>query len=197
MAAENKENPNGDFYYNGEAVQTPDGSFYYTGRLMEIITPRYELSVKKLDPEAVIPSRVHEGDVGYDVTAIDDGTWSPDGTFLEYKTGIAIEVPKGFHTELFPRSSVSKYDLLLANSIGLVDNGYRGELRFRFKYIPRFQVTEGVLEQLPPIFYKKGDKIGQIVVRQSITQFPVNEVNELSETARGDGGFGSSDKKKV
>jgi dUTP pyrophosphatase len=151
------------------------------------------MKVKKLDPNAVLPARAQEGDVGYDVVALDDGTWSPDGTFYEYKTGLAIEVPKNFHTELFPRSSVTKYDLVLGNSIGLVDNGYRGEIRFRFKYIPRFTVEEGVLTQQPPILYKKGDKIGQIVVRPSVT-FDVAEVEELSSTERGAGGFGSTGK---
>jgi dUTP pyrophosphatase len=150
------------------------------------------LRVKKLDPAAVLPSRAQAGDVGYDVVALEDGKWDESGTFIEYKTGLAIEVPVGYHTELFPRSSVSKYDLILANSIGLVDNGYRGEIRFRFKYIPRFVVEDGVLQQQPPLLYKKGDKIVQIVVRQSCTHLSVKEVDELSDTARGSGGFGST-----
>lgn len=165
----------------------------YDGMNMTIPKPS-SLKVKKLDREAVLPCLATEGDVGYDCVALDDGTWAEDGTFREYKTGLAIEVPLGFHTELFARSSVSKYDLILANGVGVVDNGFRGELKFRFKYIPRFQVEDGVLQQLPPIFYKKGDKIGQIVIRWS-TIFPVNEVQELSDTKRGSGGFGSTDKR--
>jgi dUTP pyrophosphatase len=160
------------------------------------------------------------GDAGYDVVAIDDGTWSESGTYLEYRTGIALEVPQGFHVELFPRSSISKYDLLLCNSIGLVDNGYRGELLFRFKYVPRlrtrfYDVLEPVApegspynagyrpssvthrqrltcyEPRPGLFYRKGDKIGQIVLRNTY-DFPVVEVEELSVTDRGTGGFGST-----
>lgn len=179
--------------FNGNTVQQIDPlSFSYSDFSSIYTTPK--MKVKKLDPEAVLPTRATEGDVGYDVVALDDGTWAPDATYIEYKTGLAIEVPVGFHTELFPRSSVSKYDLILANSIGLVDNGYRGELRFRFKYIPRFEVNEQQLQQRPPILYKKGDKIGQIVVRTSITTFQVEEVEELSDTARGAGGFGSTGK---
>lgn len=165
----------------------------YTDRLRMESEGFFDLKVKKLDPAATLPSRANESDAGYDVVALEDGNWDASGTFIEYKTGLAIEVPAGYHTELFPRSSVSKYDLILANSIGLVDNGYRGELRFRFKYIPRFVVEEGALQQQPPILYKKGDKIGQIVVRQTV-HLDVKEVQELSDTSRGTGGFGSTGK---
>ena len=85
---------------------------------------------KKLDPSAVAPSRAKEGDAGYDLVAIDDGTVDADG-FIQYRTGLSIDPPQGYHTEIWPRSSISKYDLALANSIGLVDNGYRGELLVR------------------------------------------------------------------
>lgn len=150
------------------------------------------LKIKKLVPEAVLPSRANDTDAGYDCVAIDDGTWSDDQTFIEYRTGISIELPPGMHSELFPRSSVSKYDLVLANSIGLVDNGYRGEVRFRFKYVPRLvKVGMDSFVVKPAIRYKKGDKIGQIVIRNTVS-LPVQEVEDLSETVRGEGGFGSS-----
>jgi dUTP pyrophosphatase len=160
------------------------------------------LKVKKLNPEAVIPARAKEGDAGYDIVAIDDGTFNKDRTYIEYRTGIAIELPKEHHAELFPRSSISKTDLVLANSVGLCDNGYRGELLFRFKVIPRLKnqkivaigedLVIGTLNE-DLILYKKGDKIGQIVIRNTITM-AVQEVEELSETERGEGGFGSTGK---
>ena len=160
------------------------------------------LKVKKLVPEAVLPSQAKQGDAGYDVVALDDGTWSKDGTYIEYRTGIAIEPPFGHHTELFPRSSISKYELLLCNSIGLVDNGYRGEVVFRFKYVPAIEIHlvpavsgHSVSTLVPmnklPIIYKKGDKIGQIVIRKT-NEMPVVEVDDLSTTERGTGGFGST-----
>ena len=152
------------------------------------------LKVKKLVPEAVMPSKAKPGDAGYDVVALDDGTWSKDGTYIEYRTGLAIEPPFGHHTELFPRSSVSKYDLVLCNSIGLVDNGYRGEIVFRFKFVPRHLSGGGAMgysNELEPKLYKKGDKIGQIVIRKTI-EMPVVEVDDLSTTERGTGGFGST-----
>ena len=155
--------------------------------LVDHVDKRYVrpcLKVKKLVPEAVIPSKAKENDTGYDVTAISDPEFND--TYVQYRTGLSIEVPEGYHTELFPRSSISKYDLVLANSVGMIDNGYRGELLFRFKLI---KPSVGP----PSKFYKKGDKIGQIVIRKT-ESLPIVEVDELSSTERGDGGFGSSGK---
>ena len=105
------------------------------------------------------------------MVAVNDGDIQFDKNgrplYIEYKTGIAIQPPKGHHTELFPRSSISKYNLLLCNSIGLIDEGYTGEIILRFKII-------GDLSDLSKLttknfnFYKKGDKIGQIVIRKTI-----------------------------
>jgi dUTP pyrophosphatase len=96
---------------------------------------------------------------------------------------LAIELPIGYHCELFPRSSITKMDLMLKNSIGLIDNEYRGELIFRFHQFPMVNGTNSV--------YKKGDRIGQIVLRKTI-HMPIMVVDELSDTSRGTGGFGSS-----
>jgi dUTP pyrophosphatase len=150
------------------------------------------LKVKKLIPEAVIPSKAKPGDAGYDLTAIDDGTWSADGTYIQYRTGLAIEPPPGYHTELFPRSSGTKTDLMLGNSIGLVDNGYRGEILLRFKLAKRGTVFPTSPQQ-PIIIYKKGDKIAQLVIRKT-EDMEVVEVENLSSTERGTGGFGSTGK---
>ena len=140
------------------------------------------LKVKKLDPAAVLPTKAKDGDAGYDVVALNDGSWSD--TYVEYRTGIAVELPPGYHLELFPRSSISKTHLVLCNSIGLVDNGYRGEILFRFRLVHNGQT---------PVCYKKGEKIGQLVIRKTLSAV-VEEVTELSETQRGTGGFGSSGK---
>lgn len=142
-----------------------------------------KLKVKRIVEDAVIPSCSKDRDAGYDCVAIDNGIWSPDRTFIEYRTGIALELPDGYHVEIFPRSSISNYDLVLANSIGLIDNGYRGEIKFRFKYIQRYQLNR--------ILYVKGDKIGQIVIRKTYNA-DVEVVETLSDTQRGVGGWGSS-----
>jgi dUTP pyrophosphatase len=162
--------------------------------LQHDFTPDEQLKVKKLVPEAVLPLKANDDDAGYDLTAISDP--EVKDSYVQYRTGISIEVPKGYHTELFPRSSISKYDLVLANSVGLVDNGYRGEVLLRFKITPRVAPDGEYVKFLdpkiwPPRLYIKGDKVAQIVIRKTIT-LPVVEVAELSDTARGDGGFGSS-----
>lgn len=148
----------------------------------------------KLDKEAVVPSKAKEGDAGFDLVALDDGVIDEDG-YIQYKTGLAIEPPLGYHTEIFPRSSISKKDLVLANSIGLVDNGYRGEILVRFKAVDSLErQSTGDVRSLSKDnlrLYSKGDKIAQLVIRQTI-QVSFIEVEELSDSSRGSGGFGSS-----
>jgi len=83
-----------------------------------------EIKVKKLHPDAVLPKCANETDAGYDLVAIDEGEIVSEGLdimYIQYRTGIAIAPPEGYHTEIFPRSSISKKQLFLANSVGLVD----------------------------------------------------------------------------
>lgn len=111
----------------------------------------------------------------------------------------ARDIAVKFHTELMPRSSVSKMNLVLANSVGLVDNGYRAEIKVRFKYI--FQPEDMVLLQEERLrlygivnneyLYQQGDKIIQIKAVENI-DIDFEEVDELLESSRGLGGFGSS-----
>jgi len=147
------------------------------------------IKVRKVHPDAVLPKSAKTGDAGYDLVAVADPRFSD--TYIEYDTGIAVEPPDGYHIEIFPRSSISKYDLVLANSIGLVDNGYRGNLLVRFKVVPQKNwLTEyGIFCE--PTIYKKGDKIAQIVIRKTESaEFEWAE--ELSNTDRDSGGFGST-----
>jgi len=158
------------------------------------------LKFKKLNTEAVIPKQAHKGDSGYDLVAISDGEFNFDEKgnllYLEYHTGLAVEPPVGFRTELWPRSSISKYHLSLCNGIGLIDETYRGELIFRFNLIG---ITWSVKSQsnAPDYInknfkiYQKGDKVGQLVVSQNIIA-NIIEVDKLSDTERKDGGFGST-----
>jgi dUTP pyrophosphatase len=98
---------------------------------------------------------------------------------VTYDTGIAIEIPQGYVGLLFPRSSVSKTVLTLSNSVGVIDSGYRGSIMFKFRY-----PEEG------PV-YEVGDRVGQIII-MPYPQISFEEVEELSETERGEGGFGST-----
>lgn len=137
-----------------------------------------KVKIKKLNPEAVIPTYATDGDAGMDITALSI-THKPANGYIEYNTGISLEIPTGYVGLIFPRSSISKMGLQLANSVGVIDSGYRGEITFRFKRTPG------------PI-YKPGDRIGQIM----FIPFPkieFEEVDELGKTERGDGGYGSTD----
>lgn len=133
------------------------------------------VKVKRLHPDAKIPIYAMEGDAGMDVFAVSKQS---NGNYIEYGTGLAFEIPKNHVCLIFPRSSISNKKLSQANSVGVLDSGYRGELKVRF-------YKHGDEE------YDIGDKIGQIMVIP-YPKLNILEVNELSSTQRGEGGFGSS-----
>jgi dUTP pyrophosphatase len=140
-----------------------------------------KVRIKKLSTDAVIPTYAKEGDAGMDLVAtriISNTTFD-----VSYGTDLAMEIPNGFVGLVFPRSSIRKYELVLSNSVGVIDSGYRGELQATFK-------KENGLDSLA---YKVGDRIAQIII---IPYPPIefDEVAELSDTERGDGGFGSTGK---
>jgi dUTP pyrophosphatase len=141
------------------------------------------IKIKKLDVHAVLPTYAKLGDAGMDLTAI-SVNYSEDQLYIEYSTGWAIEIPFGYVGLLFPRSSVSKVDLILANCVGVIDSGYRGEIKCRFKHI-RF---DG-----PYYIYKVGERIAQLVI-MPIPLVVLEETKELSESERGEGGFGHTTK---
>ncbi len=156
-----------------------------------------KIKVKKLHPDAVLPTSSTSTDAGFDLVAIDDGEIKD--TFIEYSTGIAIEPEPGYHTEIFPRSSVSKTNLVLANSVGLVDTNYRGIILVRFKIVPPIQSIQSILHNEPKYEtkyfklskFKKGDRIAQLVLRKT-EKAEYEWAEELSDTQRGAGGFGST-----
>lgn len=144
-----------------------------------------KIKIKKLSKDAVIPQYAKPGDAGMDVIAT---SVNITDDYIEYGTGLAFEVPEGYCMFIFPRSSNSKKDLLLCNSVGVLDSGYRGELKLRFKRVYNYFHT--IAEDK---HYEIGDKIGQIMI-VPYPQIEFNEVEELSETQRGSGGFGSTGK---
>lgn len=138
-----------------------------------------DVKIRKVHPDAVLPQRAHPTDAGMDVTAI---SMEMTEDYIEYDTGLQFQLPAGYVMLIFPRSSNSKKDLLLCNSVGVLDASYTGNLKFRFKL-----TTEGYTEKI----YNPGDKIGQIII------LPYPEINfieteEFDETDRGSGGFGST-----
>ncbi len=142
-----------------------------------------QVRIKKLNENAVIPSYAKEGDAGMDLVAT--SIISNTSTQITYGIGLALEIPKGFVGLIFPRSSVRKTRLMLSNCVGVVDSGYRGELQATFNKINNDSVSEND--------YKVGDRIAQIMI---IPHPPIEfeEADELSDTERGEGGFGSTGK---
>lgn len=141
-----------------------------------------EVRIKKLTPDAVIPTKAHPTDAGFDLTAI---SMEYDHVYdcIVYHTGLAFEIPQGYVGKLYPRSSIYKKDLLLTNCTGIIDSGYRGEVLAKFKRI------KGGLRQFD--IYDIGERIAQLII-EPYPEIEFIEVSELSDTDRGSGGYGSS-----
>jgi dUTP pyrophosphatase len=163
-----------------------------------------KLSINSAD-SILMPAVV--GDAGYDIIAASEpnivgtiayGPYWQKIDYIEYDTGLQIAPEKGYHTLVVPRSSISKTNLFLRNSVGLIDNGYRGTIKLRFGYIfqPYDMVIDGsqlICEVSPSTIYKKGDRIGQLVFAKTIEPRELI-IGLLDETQRGKKGFGSTDK---
>lgn len=153
--------------------------------MLNSIGTGYKMSItinlkwKTLDDKAIKPTKAYEHAIGYDLTAISRRYTE---LYVEYDTGWSIELPNDYFGILVPRSSVSKLDLVMANSVGIIDNDYRGSLIFRYK-------------RLPPSFthFAVGDKIGQLIILQRIFTEDIF-TDELGQTERGEKGFGSTGK---
>ena len=170
------------------------------------------VKIKRLHKDAVIPQYSKEGDAGLDLTAVDK-YYDVNGCVV-YKTGIAVEIPEGYVGLIYPRSSVSRVDLFVVNSVGVIDSGFRGEVTVKFKPIPFFEVdddtefdkdkfkdvTHTILpnHKVEEVYveayeYHIGERIAQLII-MPYPKVQFEEVEELTQTERGDGGFGSTGK---
>jgi len=153
--------------------------------------------VKKLHPNSVTPFYSTKGDAGLDLTAVSKSVDEFGNTVFD--TGLAFEIPEGFVGLLFPRSSNAKTDLRLTNSVGVLDSGFRGSVLFKYRNDNYVNVkgedvqlfSEGVLGFGGD--YEVGDRVGQLII-MPYPKVKLIEVDELSETERGEGGYGSSGK---
>lgn len=146
-----------------------------------------DLKFRRLHPNAVLPVASTEGAAGLDITAV-EMVLSNDtgGHTVTYNTGLAAEIPEGYVGLLFPRSSVHKMRLSLANSVGIIDADYRGEIKAIFR----------IVYESPDLLwshnlYQPGDRVAQLMVIP-IPHITPQWAEELTETARGEGGFGST-----
>jgi dUTP pyrophosphatase len=137
------------------------------------------VKIKKLHPDAVIPFYAKSGDAGMDLVAV---TKEETNRYIQYKTGLAFEIPTGYAGFIFPRSSNSNIDLIMSNCVAVIDSGYRGEVMIRFKPTRHYSY-------MPHKTYEIGDKVAQIII-MPYPEIQFEEVDDLSKTERGDGGFG-------
>lgn len=140
-----------------------------------------ELRIAKLKDEAVVPTRAHPGDAGLDLYACEAAHLGP-GERWSVGTGVAVEIPEGHAGMVLPRSGIARdHGIALVNGPGLIDAGYRGEVR-----VLLLNTDPAEVFRVAP-----GDRIAQLVVAPVGLPEPV-EVESLGESSRGDGGFGSS-----
>lgn len=185
-----------------------------------------KVRIKKLNKNAVMPAKAHGTDAGFDLVAT-SRVFDEHGSIV-YGTGLAFEIPIGYVGLLFPRSSNAKTDLILSNSVGVLDSGYRGEVMFKFKpslvvcdkgahgvspidylgsvqtdFDTQYVTFHGRCDSYPdvekgckafePRMYEIGERIGQLII------IPIPEIrfewsDNLSESERGTGGYGSTGK---
>ena len=143
-----------------------------------------KVKIKKLNENVVTPTYSKDGDAGMDLVAISK-TNDEHGNIV-YGTGLAFEIPKGYVGLLFPRSSNAKKDLILSNSVGVLDSGYRGEVMLKFK-----NTITASGQYFECDTYNIKDRIGQLIIIP-YPKIEFEEVEELSETERGNGGYGST-----
>lgn len=150
-----------------------------------------ELKIKRLTEEAILPIRAHKGDAGIDLTCthITQEINEAGQLIIVYHTGLAMEIPEGHVGLLFPRSSIANKSLTLCNCVGVIDENYRGEV------MAKMRSTTDVV----PAIYKPGERFAQLVI-VAIPEYTITEVPyevELSETERGEGGFGSTNTEEL
>jgi dUTPase len=166
-----------------------------------------KVRVKILDENAKVPLRAHSTDTGYDVAFT--GVHKISGDVIFFKTGLSFEPPHGYYFEVLPRSSISKLPLVMANSVGIIDESYRGEVLIPVR-VTHQAMGKGNVENtvfpggLVDIFGKRPSSmsvVADLVLKEKPVLFQIilrkrNDcdfiIEDLSETERGEGGFGSS-----
>lgn len=140
-----------------------------------------KIKVKRLNELAMLPTKAHATDAGFGLYATSK-TYDNDNNVV-YGCGLAFEIPEGYMGLVFPRSSNAKKSLLLSNSVGVIDAGYRGEVTAKFKRL--YPISQGE--------YAIGERFAQLIM-MPIPVVEFEEAEELSESERGVGGYGSSGK---
>ena len=174
-------------------------------------TKSFGTKIKRISEKAEIPTKGHPSDSGWDLTVI--GVDKIKGDTIFFKTGLQVKPPAGHYFEIYPRSSIAPLPLMLANSVGIIDENFSGELIVAIRVLhsemglsnERTSFPSGMINALDArpssitevanLILGKKPKIAQMILRKRLdTTF--EEVENLEETDRGSGGFGSTDSKK-
>ena len=150
-----------------------------------------KVRIKKLHPDAIIPKYAHDDDAGLDLTAV-SMYYDTHGNIC-YGTGLAFEIPPGYVGLVFPRSSCAHKQHCLANAVAVIDSGYRGEVIMKFKPSIALDSHQCATNRRIYGIYKVGERIAQMII-MPYPHIEFEETEELSETERGTGGYGSSGK---
>lgn len=147
-----------------------------------------QIKIKRLSETAVLPVKAHSQDAGFDLTCseITSEINECGQLILVYHTGIAVEIPEGYFGLLVPRSSIYKKSITLTNGSGIIDSCFRGEI------LAKFRNTTDVI----PSVYKVGERFAQLLILP-VPEVTFTEVDELSDTERGEGGYGSTGVKSI
>ncbi len=140
---------------------------------------KLSVKIKLLDPKAKMPFKKHEADAGWDLFAVSK-EYDSEKDLIVMNTGVAMEIPPQHVGLVFPRSSIINTKLMLKNAVGVIDSSFRGSIKFFFDPGSR-----------PAKNYEVGDRIGQIII-MPYPEVEFVQVDELSQSDRGAGGFGST-----
>ncbi|MDS2171971.1 MULTISPECIES: dUTP diphosphatase [Actinomycetes] len=142
---------------------------------------RIRVPIRRLDPDLPLPGYAHPGDAGADLVSAEDFTLEPGARRL-VPTGVAVAIPQGWVGLVHPRSGLAvKHGITLVNTPGTIDAGYRGELK----------VCLLNTDRSTPVSFRRGDRIAQLVL-QRVDQAEFVPVDQLEDSDRGAGGFGST-----
>ena len=141
-----------------------------------------QLKIKLHYPDMPVPQRAHDSDSGIDLSLIK--IVEKKAKLFMFDTGISIEPPAGYYTELYPRSSMYKYDFIMANSVGIIDNGYRGIIFLPMRYV-------GSGDALAEAQSLIGKRVGQLILKK-LEDLQIVVTDNLADSIRGEKGFGSS-----
>lgn len=171
----------GDYKCEKQEIKIPrDEALYPFRRCSLFVFKNSLIKIKRLDPNAEMPQKATQESAGFDLHSIEDFALEP-GEHRSVRTGLAFEIPSGYAMLIYPRSGMAKnHGITLSNAVGVVDADYRGEVMILLYNAGAQRVS-----------YQAGDRVAQAIIHK-LPDIELVECEELSETERGMGGFGST-----